>query len=101
MFDDLKNWERNPSPNAPKLIFISTGEESDIRAVNTKFKSPTLLDPAFDIAPRFGTKYTPSAILLDEHGRIASSLAIGDQNVRALVGLPKANKEKLERLIYV
>ena len=90
MIDDLKSWEAHPPQGAPKLVFIACGEMEDARAVNNQFKSPTLLDPAFDIGPLFGTRVTPSAILIDSEGRIASSLAMGADNVRALAGLPKA-----------
>src|SRR6185503_20877585 len=78
MLDDLKDWEKHPPGGAPKLVFIASGEEEDVRAVNRDFKSLTLMDPAFEIGPLFGTKFTPSAILIDEEGKIASSLAVGD-----------------------
>ena len=90
MLDDLKLWEANPPAGSPKLALVASGEVEDTKALNEDFKSLTLLDPAFEIGPLFGTKYTPSAILIDGDGRIASSLAIGDPNVRALVGLRKA-----------
>ena len=90
MFDDLKDWEESPPSGAPKLVLIASGEPDAIRALNKDLKSLTLLDPSFEIGPLVGTKYTPSAILIDGEGRIASSLAMGDHNVRALVGLPKA-----------
>jgi peroxiredoxin len=89
MRDDLRSWEGQAVSERPKLVFVAAGELDEIRAINRHFSSPTLMDPAFDIAPLFGTKYTPSAILIDGEGRVASSLAIGAGNVRALIGLPK------------
>jgi peroxiredoxin/multisubunit Na+/H+ antiporter MnhC subunit len=89
MRDDLRSWEEQAAAERPRLVFVAAGELDDIRAINRQFKSLTLMDPAFDIAPLFGTKYTPSAILIDDEGRVASSLAIGEANVRALIGLPK------------
>jgi len=88
--DDLLSWEEQPPAGSPKLVFVASGEPKAIKAGGKRFKSMTLLDPAFDIAPLFGTKFTPSAILIDSEGRIASSLAIRADNVRALIGLPKA-----------
>jgi peroxiredoxin len=88
--DDLVAWEEHPPEGAPKIVFIASGEPKAIKAGSKRFKSTTLLDPEFDIAPLFGTKFTPSAILIDSEGRIASSLAIRADNVRALIGLPKA-----------
>ena len=90
MLDDLKDWEENPPAGSPKLVLVASGEVEDTKALNEDFKSLTLLDPAFEIGPLFGTKFTPSAILIDGEGRVASSLAIGDPNVRALIGLRKA-----------
>ena len=90
MREDLRGWEAQPAPGLPKLVFVAAGEVADIRAVNQQFRSLTLMDPALDVAPRFGTKFTPSAILLDGEGRVASSLAIGERNVRALMGMRKA-----------
>jgi peroxiredoxin/uncharacterized membrane protein YphA (DoxX/SURF4 family) len=90
MLDDLIRWEANPPADAPGLVLIASGEIEDAKLLNNDFQSLTLLDPAFEIGPLFGTKYTPSAILIDGEGKIASSLAIGDPNVRALIGLRKA-----------
>jgi peroxiredoxin/uncharacterized membrane protein YphA (DoxX/SURF4 family) len=91
MFDDLQKWDEQTPIGAPRLVLIASGEVEDIRAINKAFKSLTLLDPAFEIAPLFGTKVTPSAILVDSEGRIASGLATDVHGVRALLGLPKAD----------
>ena len=48
-----------------------------------------LFDPDFEIGAVFGSNSTPSAILIDGAGRIASSLAIGERNVLALAGVRK------------
>jgi peroxiredoxin len=90
MFEDLREWEEQSPVTAPKLVFIASGSEEEIKAMNWGLKSLTLLDSSLDVGSLFGTKQTPAAILIDGEGRIASSLAIGDPNVRALVGLPKA-----------
>lgn len=93
MRDDLRRWEEDPPVGSPRLVFIAAGEVEDIREANKDFISLTLLDPEFDTAPLFGTKVTPSAILIDDEGRIASGLAMEYNRVRALVGLPKAKFE--------
>jgi peroxiredoxin/uncharacterized membrane protein YphA (DoxX/SURF4 family) len=90
MLDDLVSWEEAAPADAPRLVLIVCGEVEDKKSLSHDLKSPTLLDSAFEIGPMFGTKYTPSAILIDGEGRIASGLAIGDPNVRALIGLRKA-----------
>ena len=82
---------RAPAYRGSTAVVHCFGREEEIKAVNQSFKSMTLVDPEFDIAPLFGTKATPSAILIDANGRIASSLAMSDQNVRALIGLQKGD----------
>jgi hypothetical protein len=57
-----------------------------MRARRGDFRSLILLDEAFEVAPLYGSNSTPSAVLIDGAGRIASSLAIGGRNVLALAG---------------
>jgi peroxiredoxin len=94
MRDDLRRWEEQPPAGAPKLVRIACGDEAEIRTAYTGLASPTLLDPAFDLGKLFGTKVTPSAILIDAEGKVASGLAMGEPNVRALIGLPTADREE-------
>jgi thiol-disulfide isomerase/thioredoxin/uncharacterized membrane protein YphA (DoxX/SURF4 family) len=91
MSDDLIRWEENRPKSAPRLVFISSGESKDVRGSSEKFKSQFLYDPEFDIGPMFGTNSTPSAILIDAEGRIASSLAKGENNILALFGIRKVS----------
>jgi len=89
MSDDLKSWEENPPKGAPRLAMLSSGKAEDIKAKAGDLKSLILLDPEFDIGPLFGTNSTPSAVLIDGKGRIASTLAVGNRNVLALAGVRK------------
>jgi thiol-disulfide isomerase/thioredoxin len=84
--EDLRSWERNPPPNAPNLAIIASGDPDEMRARRGDFRSLILLDEAFEVAPLYGSNSTPSAVLIDGAGRIASSLAIGGRNVLALAG---------------
>lgn len=89
MFPELRGWEDNPPEGAPRLAIIASGDKEAIRTKGKEFKSLLLLDPDFDIAPVFGSNSTPSAILIDGNGRIASSLAVGERNILALAGVRK------------
>jgi hypothetical protein len=51
-----------------------------------EFQSPILLDEFFEVGAMYGSGSTPSAVLVDGDGRIASSLAVGGRNVLALAG---------------
>lgn len=90
MTEDLKIWEENPPKGAPSLVILASGNMEAVKAQAADFKSLFLLDPEFDVGPLFGTNSTPSAVLIDGVGRIASTLAIGDRNVLALAGVRKA-----------
>ena len=89
MSDDIKEWEEKPPKGAPRLVIIASGNEDNVRIKGKDFTSLILLDSEFDIAPMFGSKSTPSAVLIDGEGRIASSLAVGARNVLALAGVRK------------
>lgn len=53
------------------------------------FSSPSVFDPESTVAPLFGARGTPAAVLVDRHGRIASTVAIGkDAVLSLLVPLP-------------
>ncbi|MGH2531769.1 MAG: redoxin domain-containing protein [Thermomicrobiales bacterium] len=82
MVDDLKAWEVNPPKGAPKLLLVSTGEVE----ANTSLglASPTVLDQGFAIGRAYGASGTPSALLVDKDGKIASGVAVGSPGVLAL-----------------
>jgi len=89
MAADLMEWEDRPPKGAPRLVIIASGDAKAIQAKGREFRSLVLVDPEFDIGPVFGSNSTPSAILMDSTGQIASSLAIGAGNVLALAGIRK------------
>ena len=84
---ELGRWTTERSPNAPKPVLIATGDPGEVRRVAEHVKAPILYDGPFDVPTMFGTRQTPSAILLDAEGRIASGVALGGQNVLALIGV--------------
>jgi peroxiredoxin len=82
MLSDLKSWETARPARAPKLLVISTG----MLEVNLAMalRSPVVLDENFRAGATFGANGTPSAVLLDAKGRVASEIAAGAQAVFAL-----------------
>jgi peroxiredoxin len=85
MLDDLKDWEANPPEGAPKLLFVSTGTKEANRQMG--LTSTVVLDQQFAVGQSFGADGTPSAVLVDEEGKIASELAVGAPGVLALAGV--------------
>jgi thiol-disulfide isomerase/thioredoxin/uncharacterized membrane protein YphA (DoxX/SURF4 family) len=82
LLPEIKAWEQNPPPDAPRLLVISTGAPEANRAQG--FRAPVLLDENFRTGSLFGAEGTPSAVLLDEEGRISSHPGVGGQEVLAL-----------------
>ena len=83
MADELKAWEAQPEPGAPRLFLISTGSVE----ANSAFglRSPLLLDQGFATGAAFGARGTPSAVLLDAEGNVASSVIVGAPAVFSLL----------------
>jgi methylamine dehydrogenase accessory protein MauD len=84
MLPALKDWEANPPAGSPQLLVVSTGSVESNRALN--LRSPVALDHGFEIGRAFGASGTPSAILVDADGRIASGVAVGAEDIFALAG---------------
>jgi peroxiredoxin len=75
MLPDLKEWEANPPEEAPKLLVVSAGSKEANEEM--ELSSPVVLDQEFAIGRAFGASGTPSAVLVDSKGKIASEVAVG------------------------
>ena len=84
MLAEVKDWERHRAPGAPDLLVISGGSFESNQQQG--FRSRVLLDPNFGAGEVFGAGGTPSAVLLDEDGRVASEVSVGAQEVFVLAG---------------
>jgi len=82
MLPDLMSWEDNPTRETPKLLIVSSGTEEANREMG--LSSPVLLDENLVVGRAFDAPGTPSAVLIDEQGKIASELAVGVPAVLAL-----------------
>jgi peroxiredoxin/uncharacterized membrane protein YphA (DoxX/SURF4 family) len=83
MLPGLKAWEENPPQDAPKLILVSSGDPEENRGQG--LRSPILLDRGFQVGTAFGATGTPSAILIDARGNVASKLGVGASQVFGLL----------------
>lgn len=82
MLDDLKELESNRLEGAPTLLVVSTGTQEANKDMN--LRSPVVLDQQFSAGSAFGASGTPSAVLVDSEGKVASGLAVGAPAVLAL-----------------
>jgi peroxiredoxin/uncharacterized membrane protein YphA (DoxX/SURF4 family) len=82
MLADVKKWERSRRRDVPDLLIVSGGSSEANR--DQGFESRVLLDPAFGAGTVFGAGGTPSAVLIDEEGKVGSDVAVGAPDVFAL-----------------
>jgi len=87
MLPDLKEWEANSPEGAPKLLVVSAGTEEANKEMG--LRSPVVLDQEFSVGRSFGASGTPSAVLIDKEGKIASGLAVGAPAILELAGAKK------------
>jgi peroxiredoxin/uncharacterized membrane protein YphA (DoxX/SURF4 family) len=86
MLSDLKAWENNAPNGSPKLLIVSTGTPEANKAMG--LHSTTVLDQGFTTGRAFGASGTPSAVLVDARGKIASEVGVGAPAVLALAAGP-------------
>jgi peroxiredoxin len=83
LVEDIKRWEKDRPEGAPQLLLISTGDPDANRQHG--FESTILLDQGFRTGEAFGASGTPSAILIDAEGNVASGLSVGGPDVMNLL----------------
>ena len=87
MIEDLRDWEKQKGQDEPNLIVFSDGETEAHKNLN--LKSPILIDQEYKTAQKLGMYGTPSAVLVNENGRIVSETAVGAPQIWALIGKRK------------
>jgi thiol-disulfide isomerase/thioredoxin len=90
MLPELKQWEENPPEGAPRLLVVSAGTQEANREQG--LSSTVVLDQQFSAGRAFGAMGTPSAVLVDAEGRVASEVAVG---APAVLGLARASQAEL------
>jgi len=82
MLPDLLAWEQARGGGAPRLLLIAAGTLEENRAMGLEYE--LVLDGSFAVGQAFGAGGTPSAVLVDSSGRVASGLAVGAPSVMSL-----------------
>jgi hypothetical protein len=82
MLPDLNAWEAQENPGKPRLVLVSTGTPESNSSMG--LQSPIVLDADFAVGRSYGAGGTPSAVLIDAEGRVASAVAVGAPSVLAL-----------------
>jgi thiol-disulfide isomerase/thioredoxin len=84
MIEEIKAWEKERSESDPQILIFSDGDPEVHREFG--LSSPIVLDTNYKRAVQYGMSGTPSGILIDENGAIATEIAIGSPNIWALIG---------------
>jgi hypothetical protein len=84
MMKDLKAWDDSRSASDPHLVVFSDGSKEDHEPFD--IASPVVLDAGYKTSEQLGMFGTPSAVLLDESGKIVTETGIGASNIWALLG---------------
>jgi len=87
MLDDLRDWDKARGVDEPNLLLISQGEIEPHRQLN--LQSPIILDEDRRISKELGMSGTPSAVLINEDGKIVSETAVGAEGIWTLIGKRK------------
>jgi thiol-disulfide isomerase/thioredoxin len=88
MIRDLEKWDREKGADEPNLLVLSQSKPEDLKGL--ELKSPIVFDQENKTAEKFGMSGTPSAILINENGKIVSEVAVGEANIWALLGRRKS-----------
>jgi peroxiredoxin len=83
MLTELKECEQSRSESGLQVLMISTGSVEANRAM--QLAARVCLDQRFTVGSGLGVTGTPSALLLDPDGNIASTVAVGSSSVMALL----------------
>ena len=83
MMPDLKEWEAAPPDGAPRLLVVSDETVEENKAMG--LSSPVVLDDTYAVWDAFDVSGTPSAVLVDAEGRIASRMVMGSVAVLELI----------------
>jgi thiol-disulfide isomerase/thioredoxin/uncharacterized membrane protein YphA (DoxX/SURF4 family) len=75
MLPEIRAWEEKKPAGAPNLLVVSTGTIED--NLEMGFQSPVVLDPSLTGLQAFGAAGTPTGVLVDADGKVASNLAVG------------------------
>ena len=87
MLGELQDWDKSKGVDEPNLLLLSEGKPEPHRELN--FQSPIILDNERNISAELGMSGTPSAVLINEHGKIVSETAVGAEKIWTLLGKRK------------
>src|SRR5713226_145104 len=88
MLRELKAWEAKPPTDAPQVLIVSKGSLTENRMLG--LRSTIVRDPDFNVPALFQASATPTAVLIDEEGIVASKVKVGGPDVMKLIKTSRA-----------
>jgi protein-disulfide isomerase len=88
LVDDLRAWADAGDGTQPALLVLVPGTPEQVAALGLPGRA--VLDERLRGSRLIGARSSPSALLVDGCGRVASGLARGAEATRLLIGLPPA-----------
>jgi protein-disulfide isomerase len=87
MLDELRDWDKTKGQDEPNLLLLSSGDKEKNRELD--LQSPVILDDERKLAQKLGMTGTPSAVLINEEGKVISEVAVGADQIWNLIGKRK------------
>jgi uncharacterized membrane protein YphA (DoxX/SURF4 family)/thioredoxin-related protein len=85
LFKEIKEWQESHSEQLTiALISFGTIKENFVNVARNQL-GQVLLQEAQEVAEKYGAKVTPTAVVVNTNGRIASPLAAGADEIRKLL----------------
>lgn len=84
MMNELREWDRARGNDSPDLVVFSEGDSKAHEEFG--LNATIILEDGYKTAANFGMFGTPSAVLVNEDGKIVSETAVGAANIWSLVG---------------
>src|SRR4051812_35383105 len=79
-------WQRSRANDlAIAVISVGVSDETSVEASEHGLQN-VLVDEEDEVAEAYGARFTPSAVVIDDEGRIATPVAAGDEEIASLVG---------------
>jgi peroxiredoxin len=87
LFSEIKDWQRAHSEQLTiALISFGTIKENFINVAKNGLGQVLLDEKKREVAGKYGATLTPTAVIVNTSGKIASPLAAGADEIRALLG---------------
>lgn len=87
MLDDLREWNHTKGQDEPDLFLLSSGDKEE--NLELDLRGTIVLDNDRNISKQIGMDGTPSAVLVNEEGKVVSEVAVGAEQIWKLIGKRK------------